>query len=108
VTRPSSSTTRTTTASSATATIPSAANDLVAYFAAATDLDQRLKVAAAAANGAIGTNEITISQSTIDAINAADPLNREAPRHFKGRLGLNSRPAPRDRRRHPPAPSYER
>ena len=81
VTRPSSSTTRTTTESSTTGTIPTAANDLAAYFAAATDLDQRLKVAAAAANGAIGTNEITISQSTIDAINAADPsaAAREIP-----------------------------
>lgn len=72
VSRPSPSTTRTTTEPTTT-TIPSAANDLAAYFAAATALDQRLKAAAAAANGAIGTKEITISQSTIDAINAANP-----------------------------------
>jgi len=72
VSRPSPSTTRTRTPVTTT-TVPSAANDLAAYFAAATNLDQRLKVAAAAANGAIGTNEITISQSTIDVIKAADP-----------------------------------
>jgi hypothetical protein len=81
VTRPSSSTTQTTTESSTTPAIPSAANGLAAYFAAATDLDQRLKAAAAAANGDIGTNEITISQPIIDAINAADPsvAAREIP-----------------------------
>ena len=77
VSRPSSSTTQTTTES----TIPSAANDLAAYFTAATELDLRLKAAAASANGAIRTNEITISQSTIDTINAADPsaATREIP-----------------------------
>jgi hypothetical protein len=71
--RPTSSTTRTTTQPTATTTGPSAANDLAAYFAAAMELDQRLKAAAAAANGSIGTNEITISQSTINAIKAAEP-----------------------------------
>lgn len=70
--RPTSSTTRTTTQPTTT-TGPSAANDLAAYFAAAMELDQRLKAAAAAANGSIGTDEITISQSTINAIKAAEP-----------------------------------
>jgi hypothetical protein len=81
VPRSSSSTTHTTTESSTTSTIPSTANDLAAYFTAATELDQRLKAAAASANGAIKTNEITISQSTIDTINAADPslAAREIP-----------------------------
>jgi hypothetical protein len=81
VSRPSSSTTQTTTESSTTAAIPSAANDLAAYFASVSDLDQRLKAAAAAANGAIGAKQITISQATIDTINAADPsvAAREIP-----------------------------
>jgi len=52
---------------------PSAAADLAAYFSAAADLDRRLKVAAAAANGAIGAGAISISRSTLDAIAAADP-----------------------------------
>ena len=71
--RATSSTTRTTTQPTTTTTGPSAANDLAAYFAAAMELDQRLKAAAAAANGSIGTDEITISQSTINAIKAAEP-----------------------------------
>jgi hypothetical protein len=81
VSQPSPSTTRTTTESTTVTTAPSATNDLAAYFAAATALDQRLRAAAAAVNGAIGTNEITISQSTIDAVKAADPsaAAREIP-----------------------------
>ena len=78
VSRPAPSTTRTTTPSTTT---PTAATGLAAYFSAATGLDQRLQVARAAANGAIGTTAITVSQSTIDAINAADPsaAAREIP-----------------------------
>src|SRR5664280_1113689 len=77
VSQPSPSTTRTTTESSTVTTAPSAANDLAAYFAAAL----RRWSKAVAANGAIGTNEITISQSTIDAVKAADPsaAAREIP-----------------------------
>ncbi|HUY22040.1 MAG TPA: hypothetical protein VMV22_06840 [Acidimicrobiales bacterium] len=52
---------------------PSALDDLTAFFTAATDIDQKLKAAATDANRAIGTTEITISQSTLDAIAAADP-----------------------------------
>jgi len=72
VSQPNPSSTRTTTQPKTT-TAPSALNDLAAYFAAATKVDERLKAAAVAANGAIGTKEIKISQSTLDAINAADP-----------------------------------
>ena len=36
-------------------------------------MDESLKAAAAAANGAIGTEKITVSQGTVDAINAANP-----------------------------------
>ena len=36
-------------------------------------MDERLKAAAAAANGAIGTEQITVGQAIIDAINAANP-----------------------------------
>jgi hypothetical protein len=56
-----------------TTSTPSAANDLTAYFAAATDIDQRLKTAAAAANADIGTTLITGRQTTLAAIAAADP-----------------------------------
>jgi hypothetical protein len=70
--RPSTSTTQTT-ESTTTTTGPSAANDLAAYFAAASAVDANLKAAAAAANGAIGTNQITVSPTTIDTINAANP-----------------------------------
>jgi hypothetical protein len=71
--RPRTSTTQTTAESTTTTTGPSAANDLAAYFAAASAVDESLKAAAAAANGAIGTEQITVSQATIDAINAANP-----------------------------------
>jgi len=67
----SSSTTPTTTVP--TTKPPGAAADLAAYFAAAADLDQRLRAAAVAANGAIGTAWISVTQSTLDAIAAADP-----------------------------------
>ncbi len=56
-----------------TSATPSAADDLLGYFAAAEESDRRLKDAAAAANGSIGASEITITQSTIDTIKAADP-----------------------------------
>ena len=52
---------------------PSAADDLGPYFAAATQVDQRLKEAAAAINGAIGNTTVTVDQSTLDAIDAANP-----------------------------------
>ena len=52
---------------------PSAADDLSAYFDAAASIDQRLKAAAVAANGAVGTTVITTTQATLDAIAAADP-----------------------------------
>jgi hypothetical protein len=62
------------TSTSATSTTPRTALDgLGAFFAAATQIDSRLKVAAADANGAIGTTQITITRSTLDAISAADP-----------------------------------
>ena len=52
---------------------PSALDNLTAYFTAAAEIDQKLKAAAADANRAIGTTQITISPSTLDAIAAADP-----------------------------------
>ena len=73
VPRPTTSTTQTTPASTTSTTGPSAANDLAAYFASASAVDESLKAAAAAANGAIGTEQITVNQATIDAINAANP-----------------------------------
>jgi len=51
----------------------SALDDLTAFFTAAAEIDQELKAAAVDANGAIGTTQITISQSTLDAIATADP-----------------------------------
>jgi hypothetical protein len=64
-----------TSAPSTTTTVapPSAMDDLGPYFAAAANTDQRLKAAAAAVNGAIGTSAITLSASTFAAIAAADP-----------------------------------
>lgn len=69
----SPSTTRTTIKPTPTTSAPSAADDLAAYFVAATTLDQRLKAAAAAANGDVRATQIAIGRSTLDAIAAADP-----------------------------------
>jgi hypothetical protein len=67
----------TTTASATTTTTttsaPSAADDLADYFAAATATDRLLRTGAAAVNGAIGKTQISVEQSTLDAIAAADP-----------------------------------
>ena len=65
----------TTTAPSSTTTTarPSAFPDLAPYFTAAAATDQKLKAAAQAVNGAIGTSSITISASTFAAVAAADP-----------------------------------
>ena len=52
---------------------PSAATDLGRYFAAASDADQRLRSTADKVNGAIGTTQVTVDQSTLDAIDASDP-----------------------------------
>ena len=67
------STGSTSTSTTSTTRPPSALDNLTAFFTAAADIDQGLKAAAVDANGAIGTTEITISQSTLDAIAAADP-----------------------------------
>jgi len=63
----------TSTSAPSTARPPSALDDLTAFFSTAADINQALKAAAVDANGAIGTTQITISQSTLDAIAAADP-----------------------------------
>ena len=60
---------------STSTTHPSALDDLTTFFTAAAGVDQKLKAAAVDANGSIGTTEITISQSTLDAIAAADPTS---------------------------------
>jgi hypothetical protein len=61
------------TSTTSTTRPPSALDDLTAFTTAASDIDQKLKAAAVDANGAIGTTQITISQSTLNAIAAADP-----------------------------------
>jgi len=64
----------TSTGISATSVNPSSAlDDLTVYFTAAAGIDQNLKAAAAVANGAIGTTQITMTQQTLDTIAAADP-----------------------------------
>jgi len=63
----------TSTSTTSTTRPPSALDNLTGFFTAATDIDQKLKAAAVDANGAIGMTQITISQSTLDAIAAADP-----------------------------------
>jgi len=72
-TRPRSTGSTSTSTTSSTTHPPSALDSLTAFFTAAADIDLRLKAAAVDANGAIGTTEITISRSTLDAIAAADP-----------------------------------
>jgi len=62
---------------STSTTHPSALDDLTAFFTAAAGVDQKLKAAAVDANGSIETTQITISQSTLDAIAAADPTSAE-------------------------------
>ena len=71
--RPSPSAPPPTSDQSTTSTTPSADDNLLGYFAAAEESDRRLKAAAVAANDSIGANEITITQSTVDTIKAADP-----------------------------------
>jgi hypothetical protein len=56
-----------------TTSAPSAVDDLTGYFAAAANDDHLLKMAAEAVNAAIGKTQITIEQSTLDAIEAANP-----------------------------------
>jgi hypothetical protein len=56
-----------------TTRLSSALDDLTVYFTAAAGIDQNLKAAAAVANGAIGTTQITITQQTLDTIAASDP-----------------------------------
>jgi hypothetical protein len=63
----------TSTSTTSTTRPPSALDNLTVFFGAAADIDQKLKAAAVDANGAIGMTQITISQSTLVAIAAADP-----------------------------------
>ncbi|HTT86551.1 MAG TPA: hypothetical protein VMF60_04225 [Acidimicrobiales bacterium] len=70
---PGTSSTSSAPSTTTTAPRPSAMGDLAPYFAAAATTDQKLKAAARAVNGAIGTSEITLSASTFAAIAAADP-----------------------------------
>ena len=75
-TTPSSSTIPSTTIATTTTpttSAPSAANDLSGYFAAAANEDHLLKAAATAVNAGIGKTQITVPQSTLDAIEAANP-----------------------------------
>jgi hypothetical protein len=53
---------------------PSAANDLVAFFDAVETTDRELRAAADAVNGSIGVATVTFEQSTIDAIDRAEPV----------------------------------
>ena len=73
------------TTTTTTTSPPSAAEDLAPYFGAVVAGDRSLKAAAAAANGAIGTSAITITQSALAAIAAADP--RPADRFILAGLG---------------------
>ena len=52
---------------------PSGADDLVAFFAAVEVTDRDLRAAADAVNGSIGVDTVTFEQSTIDAIDRAEP-----------------------------------
>ena len=56
-----------------TTTGRSAADDLVAFFDAVETTDRDLKAAADAVNGSIGVDAVTIEQSTIDAVDRAEP-----------------------------------
>lgn len=72
--RSAPNTTATTASSTAsTTTRPSASSSLAPYFTAVAEADGRLRAAATAANGAIGTNAITLSQSVLNTVRAADP-----------------------------------
>ena len=53
---------------------PSAADDLVAFFDAVETTDRDLQAAADAVNGSIGVDTVTFEQSTIDAIDRAEPV----------------------------------
>jgi hypothetical protein len=69
----SSSTTTTISSTTTTSRPPSALDNLTTYFAAAEGVDQRLKAAAIVVNGDIGATQLTVDQSTTDAISTADP-----------------------------------
>ncbi len=56
-----------------TGTEPSAASDLAAFVSSAGTVDRRLRAAAAAVNGGITADLLTITQPTRDAIATADP-----------------------------------
>ncbi len=51
----------------------SAADDLVAFFDAVETTDRDLRAAADAVNGSIGVDTVTFEQSTIDAVDRAEP-----------------------------------
>jgi len=69
----SSSTTTTISSTTTTSRPPSALDNLTTYFATAERVDQRLKAAAIVVNGDIGATQLTVDQSTTDAISTADP-----------------------------------
>lgn len=61
------------TPSTTTTRTPSALDDLATFFAAAARVDANLKAAARAVNGGIGSDRIVFDQSTVGAVEAADP-----------------------------------
>ncbi len=70
----SSSTTRTATdTSSTTPRVPTAADDLVAYFDAAKATSHALSAAATKINEGVGRDRLSFDQTTVDAVAAADP-----------------------------------
>jgi len=69
----SSSTTTTISSTTTSSRPPSALDNLTTYFAAAEGVDRRLKAAAIVVNGDIGATQLTVDQSTTDAISTADP-----------------------------------
>ncbi len=73
VTSPRGTGSPSTSATSSTTRPPSALDNLAAFFRDVTEIDHRLKSAAAAANGNIGATKITVSKATLDTIAAADP-----------------------------------
>jgi len=72
---PSSSTGPPASSTTTTTTRPSALGDLAPYFADAVLLDHKLKAAARAVDGAVGSHDITVDASTRAAIGAADPAS---------------------------------
>ena len=71
----STSTSISSTSISSTTRPPSALDDLTGFFTSAAGIDQTLKTAAVDADGAIGTTQITITQQTLDTIEAGDPTS---------------------------------